>query len=52
MGREFLPETGQCIEPLPEPPTPRPIPTLSPGVKTATTAVTKSASSLLGRSKI
>lgn len=47
MGRVFLPSTGQCIKPLPMPPTPRPIPTLSPGVKTATTAVTKSASSLL-----
>ena len=28
MGRVFLPETGQCIKPLPPPPTPRPIPEL------------------------
>ena len=47
MGRVLLPETGQCIEPLPPPPTPRPIPELPVAVKAATTAITKSASSLI-----
>lgn len=47
MGRVVLAETGQCIEPLPAAPTPRPIPVLPEAVKTATTAVTKSASTLL-----
>lgn len=47
MGRVVLAETGQCIEPLPAAPTPRPIPVLPEAVKSATTAVTKSASTLL-----
>ena len=51
MGRVWHPGSEQCILPLPDPPTPRPIPTLSPDVKAATTVATKSASTLLGWSK-
>lgn len=47
LGRILNPETNECDIPRPTTPTPRPIPTLAPGVKTATTAVTKSASTIL-----
>ena len=47
MGRVINEDTATCEIPLPVPPTQRPIPTLEPGVKTATTAVTKSASTVL-----
>lgn len=47
LGRIMNDAGDECIVPPPEPPTERPIPTLPPAVKTATTAVTKTASTLL-----
>ncbi len=47
LGREMNAARDGCIIPPPKPPTPRPIPTLAPAVKMATTAVTKTASTLL-----
>ena len=47
LGRIMDAAKENCIVPPPTTPTPRPIPTLAPAVKTATTAVTKTASTLL-----
>ena len=47
LGRIMSDDGDSCIIPPPTTPTPRPIPTLPPAVKTATTAVTKTASTLL-----
>ena len=47
LGRIKDDSGEKCIIPPPTTPTPRPIPTLAPAVKTATTAVTKTASTLL-----
>ena len=47
LGRIMNAAGDKCEIPKPTTPTPRPIPTLAPAVKTATTAVTKTASTLL-----
>ena len=47
LGRVKDSSGARCRRPDPTTPTPRPIPTIEPAVKTATSAVTKSASTVL-----
>ncbi|CAB4069969.1 DENND5 [Lepeophtheirus salmonis] len=47
LGRIMNEAKSKCIIPPPPVPTPRPIPTLAPAVKSATTVVTKTASTVL-----
>lgn len=47
LGRELDEATQECVVPQPTSSTKRPIPTLAPAVKTATTAITRTASTLL-----
>ncbi len=47
LGRDMNEAGDECIIPPPSPTTDRPIPTLEPAMKTATTAVTRTASVIL-----
>lgn len=48
LGKSYDKDTGlTCVDPPPTTPTPRPIPTLQPEVKAATTGLTKTASTIL-----
>lgn len=47
MGKIFSADGLECVDPPPTTPTPRPIPTMAPAVKTVSTGMTKTASTLL-----
>ncbi|XP_023330599.1 adhesion G-protein coupled receptor D1 isoform X2 [Eurytemora carolleeae] len=47
MGKIFSDTGLECVDPPPATPTPRPIPTMAPAVKTVSTGMSKSASTIL-----